>query len=230
MTSAVTARMKRGLFTLLTASLVFTGLFFTSLFFPGGWIKTASAERLTIAENLVSELLTELEDIEAKSTTLSKEARKERLTSIMDTYFDVEGITRFTAGRYWRAASKEQRQTYSELFRGVLLSEASNRFEQILNFSFTPTNAQARGDKLILVTGIARDQSGQIPDTEIIWRLSAQKGKPIQIIDLEIENISMLKTQQDENTALIKRNGGDFSALIDAMRVRLESVNSQTTN
>jgi phospholipid transport system substrate-binding protein len=111
-----------------------------------------------------------------------------------------------------------------------LLSEASNRFDQILNFDFTPTNAQARGDKLILVTGIATDQSGQIPDTKIIWRLSAQKGKPIKIIDLEIENISMLKTQQDENTALIKRSGGDFSALIDAMRVRLENVNSQTAN
>lgn len=225
MTSTINAQMKRGRFILLTAS-----LFFASLVFSGGWVQTAAAERLTIAENLVSELLAELEEIEAKSSTLSTEARKERLTNIMDTYFDVEGITRFTAGRYWRAASTEQRQTYSELFRGVLLSEASNRFEQILNFSFTPTNAQARGDKLILVTGIAMDQSGQIPDTEIIWRLSARKGKPIQIIDLEIENISMLKTQQDENTALIKRSGGDFSALIEAMRTRLENVNSQMTN
>ena len=221
MTSTINAQMKRGRFILFTAS-----LFFASLVFSGGWVQTAAAERLTIAENLVSELLAELEEIEVKSSTLSTEARKERLTNIMDTYFDVEGITRFTAGRYWRAASTEQRQTYSELFRGVLLSEASNRFEQILNFSFTPTNAQARGDKLILVTGIAMDQSGQIPDTEIIWRLSARKGKPIQIIDLEIENISMLKTQQDENTALIKRSGGDFSALIEAMRTRLENVNS----
>ena len=217
MTSTVNAQMKRGFFILLISS----------LFFVGGWIQTAAAERLTIAENLVSELLAELEEIEAKGSTLSPEARKQHLTNIMDTYFDVEGITRFTAGRYWRAASKEDRQLYSELFRGVLLSEASTRFEQILNFSFTPTKAQARGTKLILVTGIARDQSGQIPDTEIIWRLSAQEGKPIQIIDLEIENISMLKTQQDENTALIKRNGGDFSVLIEAMRIRLESVNSQ---
>ena len=220
MTSAINAQIKQGLFILLTASVLFVG----------GWIHTAAAERLTIAENLVSELLTELESIEANASTLSPEARKERLTNIMNTYFDVEGITRFTAGRYWRAASTEQRQAYSELFRGVLLSEASNRFDQILNFDFTPTNAQARGDKLILVKGIATDQSGQIPDTEIIWRLSAQKGRPIQIIDLEIENISMLKTQQDENTALIKRSGGDFSALIAAMRVRLESVNSQTAN
>ena len=68
------------------------------------------------------------------------------------------------------------------------------------------------------------DKSGEFPDTEVIWRLSAIKNKPIQIIDLEIENISMLKTQQDENTALIKRNGGDFNALIETMRTRFETI------
>ncbi len=59
MTSAINAQIKQGLFILLTAS----------VFFVGGWIQTAAAERLTIAENLVSELLTELESIEANAST-----------------------------------------------------------------------------------------------------------------------------------------------------------------
>lgn len=201
-----------------------------ALFISTGWVQNASANRLATAEDLVGKLIGELRAIDELRDSLSATERKEKLATIMQTYFDVDGITRFTAGRYWRAASKEQRQTYSEVFRGILLSEASNRFEQILTFSFTPTKAQARGDKLILVTGIAKDNSGQIPDTEIIWRISARAGKPMQIIDLEIENISMLKTQQDENTALIKRNGGNFSALIEAMRSRLDTINSQMGN
>ena len=48
--------------------------------------------------------------------------------------------------------------------------------------------------------------------------------------DIEVENISMLKTQQDVNTALIKRNGGNFDALIQAMRTRLDMINSQSKN
>ena len=56
MTSAINAQINQGLFILLTASVLFVG----------GWIHTAAAERLTIAENLVSELLTELESIEKK--------------------------------------------------------------------------------------------------------------------------------------------------------------------
>ena len=40
----------------------------------------------------------------------------------------------------------------------------------------------------------------------------------MRIIDVEIENISMLVTQQQENTAIIRKNGGKFSSLIEAMR------------
>ena len=58
MTSAINAQIKQGLFILLTASVLFVG----------GWIHSAAAERLTIAENLVSELLTELESIEANAS------------------------------------------------------------------------------------------------------------------------------------------------------------------
>ena len=201
-----------------------------ALLMTTGWPQNAAADRLAAAENHISKLVGELREIDAMRSSLTSEKYRHLIALIMETYFDVEGITRFTAGRYWRVASKEQRNAYKKVFRGILLSEASNRFDQILIFSFTPTKAQARGNKLILVTGIAKDNSGQIPDTKIIWRVAAQAGKPMKIIDLEIENISMLKTQQDENTALIKRNGGDFDALIQAMRIRLDKINSQSKN
>ena len=199
-----------------------------ALLITSGWPQNAVADRLAVAENHIGRLIGELREIDAMRSSLTSKKYRHQIALIMETYFDVEGITRFTAGRYWRVASKEQRNAYEEVFRGILLSEASNRFDQILTFSFTPTNAQARGDKLILVTGIAKDNSGQIHDTKIVWRVAAQAGKPMKIIDLEIENISMLKTQQDENTALIKRNGGDFDALIQAMRTRLDKINGQS--
>ncbi len=82
MTSTIIAHIKQSLFILLTASVLFVG----------GWIHTAAAERLTIAENLVSELLTELESIEANASTLSPEARKERLTNIMNTILMWRGL------------------------------------------------------------------------------------------------------------------------------------------
>jgi ABC-type transporter MlaC component len=43
-------------------------------------------------------------------------------------------------------------------------------------------------------------------------------------LDVEIENISMLVTQQQENLAIIRQNHGRFGALIEAMKAK------QTTN
>ncbi len=37
----------------------------------------------------------------------------------------------------------------------------------------------------------------------------------------------MLKTQQDENTAIIRRNGGTFSALIKELEARQKSISRQ---
>jgi phospholipid transport system substrate-binding protein len=191
-------------------------------------IPSAKADRLVQAQNLVTTLIADLEQVEASSDRLTQEMRKQRLSEIMDQYFDVEGITRFTAGRYWRSATEEQRALYTRLFRGVLLSEASTRFNQILNFTFTPTTISARGKKLILVTGIVHDKTGELPDAEIIWRISAIPDREMKIIDLLVENISMLQVQQDENTALVKRNGGDFAILIEAMQARLEQIKNQS--
>ena len=69
-------------------------------------------------------------EIEAKGDSLSEEARKNALSGLMDNYFDVEGITRFSAGHYWRAASQEQREAYSAVFRGVLYQKPAPAFSK----------------------------------------------------------------------------------------------------
>ena len=48
---------------------------------------------------------------------------------------------------------------------------------------------------------------------------------PPLILDVEIENISMLVTQKQENIAIIRKNEGQFAALIDAMIKRSQANN-----
>jgi phospholipid transport system substrate-binding protein len=149
------------------------------------------------------------------------------INAIVDSYFDVDGITRFSAGRYWRAASSEQRKQYTRQFRNVLINTARRQFDQILGLTFTPTLSKVRGDKLILVGGTIQDSNGNLPDVEIFWRVSALAGQPMRVIDVEIENISMLKTQRDENEAIIRRGGGSFDALLQSLGERLAKIESQ---
>ena len=180
-------------------------------------------ERVLRAEALISALITDIRST-VKSASENKEERISAINAVVDTYFDVEGITRFTAGRYWRGASKEQRAHYAKQFRNVLIKTASRQFDQIIGLSFLPTTSKTRGDKLILVGGFIRDNMGKMPDVEIFWRVSAIEGKAMRVIDVEIENISMLKTQRDENEAIIRRGGGSFDALLKSLDARLATI------
>ena len=182
--------------------------------------------RIVEAEDFISSLIEDIRiTVEADATT--EDEKMAAINAIVDSYFDVDGITRFSAGRYWRAASSEQRKQYTRQFRNVLINTARHQFDQILGLTFMPTLSKVRGDKLILVGGTIQDSNGDLPDVEIFWRVSALAGQPMRVIDVEIENISMLKTQRDENEAIIRRGGGSFDALLQSLSERLAKIVSQ---
>ena len=64
---------------------------------------------------------------------------------------------------------------------------------------------------------------GDRPSVLVNWRVTTLPDKPVRVIDIEIENISMLVTQKQENIAIIRKNKGEFGALITAMREKLAS-------
>ena len=183
-------------------------------------------DRVSEAENLVTALITELEQASSRADMADEDNRR-ALDRLVSVYFDVDAITRFSVGRYWRVATKSERSEYAQLFRFVLLNQANEQFHKLRDLEFKPTTTNTKGDKLILVGGIIHDKSGEFPDVEIFWRIVAQPDMPAKIFDIEVENISMLKTQQDENTTLIRRNAGRFGALIEALKKQL---NSQQAN
>ena len=179
-----------------------------------------SNDRVPEAENLVTALITELKQTSLRSDMTDKE-NKLVLDKLVDVYFDVDAITRFSVGRYWRVATETERSEYAQLFRLVLMNQANEQFHKLKDLEFKPTTTNTKGDKLILVGGIIHDKSGEFPDVEIFWRIVARRDMPVKIFDIEVENISMLKTQQDENTTLIRRNAGRFGALIEALQEQL---------
>ena len=182
--------------------------------------------RVLKADAFILSLINDIR-ITGEAATETNDERKAAINAVVDTYFDVDGITRFSAGRYWRAASDEQRVHYARQFRNVLVNTASRQFDQIKGLTFIPTISKVRGDKLILVGGIIKDGTGALPDVEIFWRVSAIAGQPMRVIDVQIENISMLKTQRDENEAIIRRGGGSFDALLQSLDERLAAMAKQ---
>ena len=149
------------------------------------------------------------------------ETRTMAVTDLMDTYFDFPSITRFSAGQYWRAATDAQKQEYEAVIREVIIGTVVRNFDKLGGFEYSHRSSVAKGEKLVLVSGEFTDMTGARPLVMVNWRVTTLPNKPPKVLDIEIENISMLVTQKQENIAVIRKNKGDFGSLIKAMQEKM---------
>ena len=179
-------------------------------------------DRQAAAGGLIDTMIADLQAFLATDTG-DVEARAAEIDRVLGTYFDMDTITRFSAGQYWRAASADQRTEYETLFREVLCGTIVRNFDQLNGLAYTPGATSAKGDKFVIVGGTFTDTGGTRPPVAVNWRVLTREGKPPRVFDIEIENLSLLVTQKQENVAVIRKNKGQFGALIEAMQARLDT-------
>ncbi len=180
--------------------------------------------RLDASIAIVDKLVARVQTISDKN--LTKDEIKAETNAIIDGFFDYKTSARFAAGQAWRGASDTEREDYLTAFRQVLLSLAQTQFDYFKRLDYLPTGAKAKGKELVLVGGTIRDKKGEFAPVDIAWRVSTPASKPPRIIDIEVENISMLITQKQEHEAIIQSNQGSFQALIDALHNQAVRINT----
>ena len=199
-------------------------LAFAMMFLVGSQTSFAGTSQIDSANKLVTQMMVEVESILAKDLN-DDMARRENISTLFNRYFDLPTIAKFSAGPYWRAADADQKTAYESAMRDVIVDTVVRNFDQLSGLKFTATDSQAKGKQLVLVNGTFTDINQQQPPIAVGWRVIAADNKPPLILDVEIENISMLVTQKQENIAIIRKNKGQFSALIDAMLKRGQANN-----
>ena len=182
----------------------------------------AAQTRIEASATLVDDLVLRIRN--AVETGPESTQIKDETSAIIDTFFDYDLIARFTAGNAWRTASDSEKQAYKAAFRNVLLSLAAKNFNSLKTLEYESGKITSKGEKLVIVQGKITDKSGKLPDIIINWRVSTKKDQPPRIIDVEIQNISMLITQRQEHVAVINRNGGSFQALIDQLNQQAANI------
>ena len=181
-----------------------------------------ASDQIAAANNLITNMISAVETyLETDSGSIEK--RTENITKLLDTHFDLPAIARFSAGPYWRAANEQERVDYVQTMRDVVIVTVVRNFDQLSGLRFTLIDSQAKGDKMVLVRGVFDDSSGKRPPVSVGWRVITPAMAPAKVLDIEIENISMLVTQKQENITIIRQNEGRFSALIEAMRKRQQA-------
>ncbi|MCH8182083.1 MAG: ABC transporter substrate-binding protein [Proteobacteria bacterium] len=133
--------------------------------------------------------------------------------------FDVPLIGRFVLGIHWRRASPEQRTEYTDLFEKFLVQSYAARLGQYGGESLRVKATRAGGEKdTIVSTEIL--QRGR-PPVKVDWRVRSGDAS-YKVVDVIVEGISMIITQRDEFSSVIRRSGGSVEGLLARLRERAD--------
>ena len=141
--------------------------------------------------------------------------RKQKFATLMNQSFDVDGISRFVLGRYYRTASDSERQQFEQVFDKYMIDVYWGHFNQYTGQRFVVTKKTPEGADTLVYSQIIQP-SGQQP-VNVVWRVVNHGGK-YQISDVSIEGVSELVSYRDEFSSAISQNGGKVSGLIDQLK------------
>ncbi len=152
----------------------------------------------------------------AQKTNEEKEAFfREKFT----TNLDLKNISKQVLGVYWKKATDQEKQDFIEAFTDLTTKTWTDRFGlyQGQDIVFQGTRNAQQKNQLFVDSKINND-----PPIEVIWRLR-QKDKKYLIMDITVENVSMVISYQKEYTTFLQQHQGSVQALIDELNKKIKN-------
>tara|TARA_A100001037_G_scaffold306468_1_gene351760 strand:+ start:3959 stop:4570 length:612 start_codon:yes stop_codon:yes gene_type:complete len=146
---------------------------------------------------------------------VSEEDRLTEFARLFRKGFDVDTISRFVLGRYWRRATDEQKVEYQSLFADFIVTTYANRFRQYSGEKLLVDGERPASKRDTIVSSEIKPPDG--PAVRVDWRVR-KTGDDHKIIDVIVEGVSMAITQRDEFASVIRRGGGGVETLIAELR------------
>jgi len=151
---------------------------------------------------------------------LSESVREQRFKGLLEAYFDLPGGSKFVLGRYWRQASEAQRAEFQRLFEQLLAQSYAKTFAQYAGEHFEVTGGRIEDDGSFTVDSHIDRLNGDV--IHLDWRLEDQAGR-LRITDFTVEGISLRITHRSDIASAIQSEGGQVSALLEALREKTGS-------
>lgn len=183
----------------------------------GRGLAVADADPAAFVQHLGEQAITSLtgDDVTAS-------VRNERFRTLLKQNFDVPAIGKTVLGRYWRAASDEERSEYLRLFEDFLVVNYAKRFAEYSGQKFQVKSVRNGSDSLVTVQTLVKPPGGG-EAARLDWLVRDQAGD-YKILDLKIEGISMSETHRAEFASVIQSSGGKVSSLLDALRNNVHTL------
>lgn len=196
--------------------------FLAALFF----LSTGIVEAGEMEDNATS-FVQDLEKEAVTSLTDTTKSRAERVTAFRSLFrekFAVGVIGRWTLGRSWRKASKEEQKEFLELFEDLMVATYVDRFASYAGDGLKYTKTIAVDENMSTVhTEIVRPDQVDARAINVLWRIGRQ-GEVYKVLDVVVQGASMSLTLQKEFTAIV-RNKGSVAGLLEELRKKTAELN-----
>jgi phospholipid transport system substrate-binding protein len=163
--------------------------------------------------------------IDALKNDLPKTERDKRFQELLGEGFDVPAIARFCLGGFWDKATEAERQEYTKLFQDLIVQTYSARLGSIYNGQKLDVGA-ARADGKVgmwVTTRIVSPNAGDDP-VRVDWRVRQPSGTTYKVVDVVVNNISMVVTQRDDFVGVLQRNGGNMKDFMGMLRDKITKL------
>jgi phospholipid transport system substrate-binding protein len=151
---------------------------------------------------------------------ISESERETRFRNLLESHFDLPGISKFVLGRYWRQATDAQRAEFQKLFEALLVKSYAKTFTQYAGERFQVTDARPNDDGSVIVNSHINRPNGDV--IRLDWR-SEDVGGQLKITDLIVEGVSLRTTRRSEFASAIQSSGGTVAGLLDTLRQKVGS-------
>ena len=169
------------------------------------FLNSANADIKIKASQQVSNFLNTIKEFASEKDSLIKIKKSDELLDMVD----LEFMSKATVGKHWKTVNDNEKIIFKRKLFNKFIQFIDLHLEDFKEIKFQEKSIKLRGQKLVYVTGSI--DTKKIKNLDITWKLSAKENK---ILDVEIEKISLIKTQKLEMRPLLKKNKNNFSQFI----------------
>ena len=169
------------------------------------FLNSANADVKIKASQKVSNFLNTIKEFASEKDSLIKIKRSDELLDMVD----LEFMSKATVGKHWKTVNDNEKIIFKRELFNKFIQFIDLHLEDFKEIKFQEKSIKLRGQKLVYVNGSI--DTKKIKNLDITWKLSSKENK---ILDVEIEKISLIKTQKLEMKALLKKNKNNFSQFL----------------
>lgn len=157
------------------------------------------------------------------------EERFQKLDSLFLQYIDLDYISRFVMGRYWRVMTPEQKQQFQNIFRRYALAMYKTlplEFADKLQYQVGAAGIDGE------FTNISADVSYQLganntPQTAKVWFKLHQTSSGIKLVDISLEQSSLILAYRQRFAEMITKLDGEIEWFIEDLNDLAVSAEAQ---